>query len=94
VEYRLFSQISINMAGRPLRSVDAMLALIRGTTTRTGLKVEAWLDQGIYPKGRKATDRQLAELAVCAHDVCPKWNYTISPRWRLTGHIPNDGIAD
>jgi transposase len=80
VEYRLFSQISINMAGRPLRSIDAMLALIRGTTTRTGLKVEAWLDQAVYPKGRKTTDRQLAELAVYAHDVCPKWNYTIWPR--------------
>jgi hypothetical protein len=53
VEYRLFSQISINMAGRPLRSIDAMLAVIRGTNTRTGLKVEAWLDQGIYRKGRK-----------------------------------------
>jgi hypothetical protein len=53
VEYRLFSQISMNWAGRPLRNLDTMLAFIRGTTTDTGLKVEARLDQGIYRKGRK-----------------------------------------
>src|ERR1043166_6307996 len=80
VEYRLFSQISINWAGQPLRSLDVMLAYIRGTTTITGLKVEARLDQGIYRKGRKVTERQLKELALSTHDVCPRWNYTIAPR--------------
>jgi len=80
IEYRLFSQISINWAGQPLRSLDAMLAFIRGTTTNAGLKVEARLDQGIYRKGRKVTERELAELALSAHNVCPRWNYTIAPR--------------
>jgi hypothetical protein len=80
VEYRLFSHISMNWAGQPLRSLDAMLAFIRGTTTAAGLKVEAHLDRGIYRKGRKATDRQLKELALCTHDVCPRWNYTLAPR--------------
>jgi DDE family transposase len=80
VEYRLFSHISINWTGHPLRSLDTMLAFIRGTTTNAGLKVEARLDQGIYRKGRKVTDRQLKELALSTHDVCPRWNYTLSPR--------------
>jgi hypothetical protein len=80
VEYRLFSPISINWAGQPLTSLDVMLAFIRGTTTTTGLTVEAYLDQGIYRKGRKVTDRQLKELAMSTHDVCPRWNYTLSPR--------------
>ena len=80
VEYRLFSHISINWAGQPLRSLDAMLAFIRGTTTTTGLKVEARLDQGIYRKGRKVTERQLKQLLVSPHDVCPRWNYTFAPR--------------
>jgi hypothetical protein len=80
VEYRLFSHISINWTGQPLRSLDAMLAFIRGTTTKAGLKVEARLDQGIYRKGRKVTDRELKQLAVSPHDVCPRWNYTIAPR--------------
>jgi hypothetical protein len=80
VEYRLFSHISINWAGQPLRNLDVMLALIRGTTTAAGLKVEARLDQGLYRTGRKVTERQLKQLSLSAHDVCPRWNYTISPR--------------
>jgi transposase len=80
IEYRLFSHISINWAGQPLRSLDAMLAFIRGTKTNAGLKVEARLDQGNYRKGRKVTERELAKLSVSAHDVCPRWNYTLTPR--------------
>jgi transposase len=80
VEYRLFSHISMNWAGQPLRSLEVMLAFIRGTTTTTGLKVEASLDQGIYRKGRKVTERQLKELALSTHDICPRWNYTLAPR--------------
>jgi hypothetical protein len=80
VEYRLFSHISMNWAGQPLRSLDVMLAFIRGTTTTAGLKVEAHLDREIYRKGRKATDSQLKELALSTHDVCPRWNYTLAPR--------------
>jgi Rhodopirellula transposase DDE domain len=80
VEYRLFSQISMNWAGRPLRNIDTMLAFIRGTTTSNGLKVEAGLDKGTYRKGRKVTERQLNELALVLHEVCPRWNYTLKPR--------------
>jgi len=63
-----------------MRSLDAMLAFIRGTRTNTGLKVEARLDQGIYRKGRKVTEKQMAQLELFAHNVCPRWNYTLSPR--------------
>jgi hypothetical protein len=80
VEYRLFSHISMNWAGQPLLNLDVMLAFIRGTTTTAGLKVEAYLDQRIYRKGRKVTDRQLKELALSTHDICPRWNYTLAPR--------------
>jgi Rhodopirellula transposase DDE domain len=80
VEYRLFSHISMNWAGRPLLNLDTMLAFIRGTSTATGLKVEARLDQGIYRKGRKVTEKQLTQLALSPHEVCPCWNYTLSPR--------------
>jgi hypothetical protein len=80
VEYRLFSHVSMNWSGQPLRSLDVMLAFIRGTTTTAGLKVEAQLDHEIYRKGRKVTERQLKELALSPHDVCPRWNYTLSPR--------------
>jgi hypothetical protein len=80
IEYRLFSHISMNWAGQPLLSLAAMLAFIRGTSTRTGLKVEARLDEGIYKKGRKVTSKQLAALALSSHEICPRWNYTLKPR--------------
>jgi DDE family transposase len=80
VEYKLFSHISINWAGQPLRSLDVMLAFIRGTTTTAGLTVEAQLDREIYRKGRKVTERQLKQLALSPHDICPNWNYTLAPR--------------
>jgi Rhodopirellula transposase DDE domain len=80
VEYRLFSQISLNWAGQPLRNLDIMLAFIRGTTTTTGLTVKAYLDQGIYRRGRKVTDKQMEQLMLSRHDVCPRWNYTLTPR--------------
>jgi hypothetical protein len=55
-----------------------MLAFIRGTKTTTGLVVEAQLDEKIYRKGRKVSERQFKELGLSAHDVCPLWNYTLS----------------
>jgi len=70
----------MNWAGKPLQSLEVMLAFIRGTTTTAGLTVEAQLDEGIYRKGRKATERQLRDLALSTHHVCPRWNYTFTPR--------------
>jgi hypothetical protein len=81
VEYRLFSHISINWAGRPLRNLETMLGFIRGTTTASGLKVDAHLDDRIYPKGRKVTQREMRQLVVQTHETCPRWNYTLSPRF-------------
>jgi Rhodopirellula transposase DDE domain len=79
VEHRLFSQISNNWAGVPLRSLDIMLGYIRGTTTTTGLSVKAVLDEGIYPKGQKVTWKDVDALNLTPHEVCPEWNYTIRP---------------
>jgi Rhodopirellula transposase DDE domain len=80
VEYRLFSHISINWAGRPLRNLETMLGFIRGTTTTAGLKVDAHLDNRIYPKGRKVTQKEMRQLALQSHETCPRWNYTLNPR--------------
>jgi hypothetical protein len=79
IDHRLFSQISINWAGKPLRSLGIMLGYIRGTTTETGLRVTAHLDEGIYKKGKKVTREDLATINLERHEVCPSWNYTISP---------------
>jgi hypothetical protein len=80
VEHRLFSYISVNWSGKPLRSLGIMLGYIRGTTTRTGLKVEAVLDDATYKRGQKVSREQVQTLNLRQHDVCPQWNYTLSPR--------------
>jgi hypothetical protein len=80
VEHRLFGPISINWAGEPLSSVEKMLALIRGTTTQTGLKVTARVERRHYQTGIKISSRQMDELDLQRHDICPDWNYTIRAR--------------
>ena len=53
VEHRLCSFITKEWAGHPLRSLDAMMKYIRGTTTKSGLQVSALLNDREYAKGKK-----------------------------------------
>ena len=79
VEHRLFSQLSRNWSGVPLRSPGLMLSLIRGTVTAPGLTVTAeWTEQK-YQRGVAVTDAQMEDLNIEHHDLCPQWNYTIKP---------------
>lgn len=80
IEYRLFSQISRNWAGKPLRSWDIMLNYIRGTVTETGLHVKAFLVDRIFAKQKKVTAKERAALHLCLRPICPTWNYVIKPR--------------
>jgi hypothetical protein len=80
VEHRLFSYISKNWEGKPLRSLSIMLGYIRGTRTQTGLEVTAHLDEDFYKKSIRYSEKDVARLGLEAHDVCPQWNYTISPQ--------------
>lgn len=80
VERLLFSRISTNWAGKPLRTLQIMLAYIRGTTTSTRLTVKAFLQEGVYDTGQRVTKAELDLLSLQPHEVCPNWNYTISPR--------------
>ncbi|WP_245535825.1 ISAzo13 family transposase [Thiorhodococcus drewsii] len=79
IEHRLFSQISRNWAGHPLRSLDTMLALIRGTTTTTRLQIKAILDTTVYAKGIKISLQDMAALNMRRRRLCPNLNYTIRP---------------
>jgi hypothetical protein len=62
VEHRLFSFISLNWRGRPLRSYDTVINLISNTTNRGGLVVRARLDRRAYPIGKKVSAKELSEL--------------------------------
>jgi len=61
-------------------SLDLMLGYIRGTTTTTGLEVQADLDEGFYKKGQKVAWAEIDRLNLESHEICPDWNYTIRPR--------------
>jgi hypothetical protein len=79
VEHRLFSHVSQNWAGVPLRSVDTMLACLRGTRTATGLQVDAWLMDKVYPTQVKVSNAEMKALNLQRHETCPDWNYTLRP---------------
>jgi hypothetical protein len=90
VEHRLFSQISRNWAGKPLRSLEIMLGYIRGTRTEAGLAVTAHLDEGFYRKSAPYKTKDVDQLSLKSHDVCPQWNYTISPQSSMPGSSPTE----
>ena len=56
----MFSFVSLNWRGKPLESLEVIVNLIAATTTNTGLKVYAQLDDGSYERGVEITDEQLA----------------------------------
>jgi hypothetical protein len=85
VEHRLLSHISINWAGKPLRSLDTMLGYIRGTRTETGLRVRAWLNTKTYPTKVKVSNAQMKSLNLQRLSPCPNWSYTIRPRSDSSG---------
>jgi hypothetical protein len=80
IEHRLFSFITMNWRGKPLRSYRTVVQLIAATTTDTGLRVRAELDENKCPKGVKVSDAQLAAVHLSSHPFHGEWNYTISPK--------------
>ena len=80
IEHRLFSFITMNWRGKPLRDYQTIVNLIAATTTKTGLEVRSEIDEGTYQKGRKVTDAQMSSLRIRRHRFHGDWNYTISPR--------------
>jgi hypothetical protein len=80
VEHRLFSFISSNWRGEPLRDYETIVRLIAGTTTAKGLTVTCRLDRRKYPPGRKISDEEMAAVNITPLRFHGEWNYTIHPR--------------
>jgi hypothetical protein len=80
VEHRLFSFISTNWRGEPLRDYETIVRLIAGTTTARGLTVTCRLDRRRYATGRRVTDEQMATLNLVPDSFHGEWNYAIGPR--------------
>ena len=82
IEHRVFGRISQNWAGHPLRTLHRILGFIRGTTTQSGLTIDAEHDPQTYEKGITISDAQMKTLNITPEDECPNWSYTIHPRNR------------
>ena len=83
VEHRLFGPIARNWAGHPLRLMDTLLGFIRGTTTRTGLKVRARWNRRRYPPKETVSKEEKARLNFKRHTMIPLWNYTVYPKIKV-----------
>lgn len=79
VEHRLFSFISSNWRGEPLRDYETIVNLIANTTTAKGLRVICRLDRRKYPTGHKVTDEQMRAIRIERHKFHGDWNYVIKP---------------
>ena len=82
IEHRLFSQITMNWRGRPLKTHQVVVDLIGSTTTTTGLTVHCVLDTAPYPIGVKHTKKDVDNLPITRHDFHGEWNYTLVPATR------------
>lgn len=82
IEHRMFCHITRNWRGQPLESHEVVVNLISNTTTAKGLRIQAALDWGNYPKGIKVSDEELAQLCLEKDRFHGDWNYTILPQHR------------
>ena len=80
VEHRLFSFISSNWRGEPLRDYETIVRLISGTTTAKGLAVSCRLDRRKYPVGRKVTNEEMGRVRITPQAFHGEWNYVLRPR--------------
>ena len=58
----MFSFMSLNARGKPLETREVIINLIAGTTTTTGLRIYAQLDDREYEKGITVSDAQMATV--------------------------------
>ena len=82
IEHRLFSHIALTWRGKPLVDLAAIVSLIAGVHSRTGLRVRSELDRGTYPAGVTVADAQMAQVQLTPDRFHGEWNYTIRPRRR------------
>jgi hypothetical protein len=83
IEHRLFSFISSNWRGEPLRDYETIVNLIAKTTTAKGLTVTCRLDRRKYPTGRKVTDAEMKQVNLERNRFHGDWNYLIKPGSRV-----------
>ena len=79
IEHRLFSFISSNWRGEPLRDYETIVNLIASTRTAKGLAVTCRLDRRKYQTGRKVSPEQMKRVNLRPYKFHGEWNYIIEP---------------
>jgi hypothetical protein len=79
LEHRLFSFLSSNWRGEPLRDYETIVSLIANTTTAKGLQVKCRLDRRKYPTGRRVSDEERKHVNLKRNTFHGDWNYVIQP---------------
>ena len=76
----MFCHITANWRGRLLVSRRVVVNLIGSTTTETGLRIEAALDENTYARGIKVSDEEMESLSIKPDPFHGEWNYRLKPR--------------
>lgn len=79
IEHKMFCFITMNWRGKPLISQQAVVQLIGNTTTKSGLKIQAELDENTYIKGIVVSDEALEKVNLTEAKFHGEWNYSIAP---------------
>jgi hypothetical protein len=82
----MFCHITANWRGKPLESLDVVVSLIGGTNTAAGLRFQAALNAGRYPKGIKVSDAEMKKLQIDSAQFHGEWNDTILPHRDVKPH--------
>lgn len=77
IEHRLFPHLHRAMEGIVLTNYELVLELVQKTTTTTGLKVMARINDQYYPIGIKTTAQEVDTKRIQAHPVVPQLSYRI-----------------
>lgn len=83
IAHSMFSYITINWRAKPLIAYEVVLERIKHTTTKTGLRIDAVIDENHYETGRKITDEQMQSISIRGDEFHPEWNYSIKPQMNM-----------
>lgn len=79
IERRFFPHVGRACSGMLFDCIEAVVDLMRQTTTRTGLRATVNVIKRAYETGQKATDEMKSNLNIVFDKLLPKWNYTAQP---------------
>jgi hypothetical protein len=78
IEHKMFSFISKNWEGVPLRTYEVAMNYIESTKTTKGLAIKAFLNQKEYQAGITFNKSEVENsIKIKREDILPQWNYSI-----------------